>query len=62
MIKPPNPGSDEAYKKGCTCPRMDNSYGRGYYGQEGIFVMTQGCILHWPTPGSPGEHKKDDQG
>lgn len=24
------PGSPEAQKQGCTCPVMDNQYGRGY--------------------------------
>lgn len=43
-----NPGSDAAIADGCRCPRMDNSYGRGYYCQEGVFVYTQGCPLHWP--------------
>lgn len=32
---PPPPGSDEALDLGCTCPRMDNAYGRGYMGMSG---------------------------
>lgn len=51
-----NPGSDEAIKEGCLCPRMDNSYGRGYMGGvrdketgELIFVRRADCPLHgWP--------------
>jgi hypothetical protein len=42
----PNPGSDEALDRGCQCPVLDNAHGRGYYGQEGIFVMTVGCPVH----------------
>lgn len=44
----PNPGSKEAEKQGCTCPILDNSYGKGYMMQEGVFVVTQGCPLHDP--------------
>lgn len=47
----PNPGSPEAAKRGCTCPRIDNGHGHGYLGQLGIFVMTGGCPLHWPDLG-----------
>lgn len=43
-----NPGSPEAIAEGCKCPQMDNSYGRGYHGQPGLFVYTHGCQLHWP--------------
>lgn len=41
----PNPGSDEAVKLGCNCPRMDNSYGRGYMGGTD-FIYTVGCPVH----------------
>ncbi len=46
-MKHPNPGSDAAIDAGCTCPVMDNSYGKGYYQQPGVFVFTEGCPLHW---------------
>jgi hypothetical protein len=54
MIKPPNPGSDEATKLGCKCPVMDNHAGEGFYmGDNGpMFWMVRDCPLH-------GE-KKDD--
>lgn len=42
----PNPGSDEARALGCECPVIDNSYGRGYRGQPGIFVFNGGCPIH----------------
>lgn len=42
----PNPGSNEAVNKGCTCPIMDNARGRGYMGIPGQFVMSAGCPLH----------------
>jgi len=42
----PNPGSEEAIDLGCSCPIMDNSYGEGYMGMEGVFVYNAGCSLH----------------
>ena len=45
--KKPNPGSDEAIKLGCLCPRMDNEYGAGYMGNPNVFVRAEGCPLHW---------------
>lgn len=42
----PNPGTREAGEAGCTCPVMDNSYGKGYMGQEGVFVYTMSCPIH----------------
>lgn len=42
----PNPGTDEALQQGCTCPVLDNSHGRGYMGQEGVFVYSVGCTVH----------------
>ena len=50
---PPAPGSDIAVAMGCTCPRMDNGYGRGYMGQRHIFIYTIGCPVHAPLPRSP---------
>lgn len=46
MIDKPNPGSDAAIALGCTCPVLDNSHGKGHYGQTGIFVYTIGCPVH----------------
>jgi hypothetical protein len=52
MTDAPNPGSREAVNKGCTCPVIDNGYGKGYMGgakdKEGntLFVYTVGCPLH----------------
>lgn len=47
---PPNPGSDEAIKLGCTCPIYDNEHGDvekvGYYLGESIFVIRLDCHLH----------------
>ena len=42
----PNPGTQEAIDKGCTCPVLDNEYGRGYMGVSGMFVYTGGCPVH----------------
>lgn len=48
---PPNPGSDAAIAQGCICPVMDNGHGRGWMGQPGIFVYTDGCPVHAPKDG-----------
>lgn len=48
MSKQPNPGSDEAVKKGCTCPVLDNSRGKGWMLQKDLFWITDGCPLHAP--------------
>ena len=44
--KIPNAGSDEAVDLGCTCPIMDNEYGKGYMGMEDVFVFNTECPLH----------------
>ena len=41
-----NPGTQEAIDEGCICPTMDNEYGRGYMGIEGIFVHRLDCPVH----------------
>ena len=47
---PPNPGSPEAVKQGCTCPIMDNhnGIGMGYIDDEGnpSFYINGNCKLH----------------
>lgn len=45
-IKIPYPGSEEAQDLGCLCPVMDNNYGEGYMGMEGVFVYSTACPLH----------------
>ena len=45
-IKIPNPGSEEAQEAGCTCPVMDNEYGKGYMGMEDTFIYSTACPLH----------------
>jgi hypothetical protein len=45
-----NPGSPEAIKKGCQCPVLDNypmSRGGLAVPEEGIFVTTSLCKMHW---------------
>lgn len=45
----PPPGSDEAKEAGCLCPRVDNSYGKGWYGMgesHGLYVMREDCPIH----------------
>lgn len=50
MSDEPNPGSDDAIEAGCICPVLDNSHGRGFMGQEGIFWITAGCPIHTLPP------------
>lgn len=42
------PGSDEALRLGCSCPVMDNSYGKGRYcdGEKYGWWITLSCVLH----------------
>jgi len=44
--KTPNPGSNEAVKQGCTCPRMDNGWGRDSGRGDGRFIYNCECPLH----------------
>jgi len=42
-----NPGSDEAIKQGCTCPVVDNRYGKGLkMGGRTSFWFDDSCPLH----------------
>lgn len=59
MTSTPNPGSDEAIAMGCTCPVIDNHYGRGYRGTEGVFVYMETCPLHgYFVKGETAEERK----
>lgn len=49
-VKLPNPGSSEAINRGCTCPVLDNSHGRGWMGIPGVFVWREDCPLHKTDP------------
>lgn len=40
------PGSDAAIAAGCTCPILDNAYGRGRGGLGLQWVIDDGCGLH----------------
>lgn len=46
----PNPGSEEALKKGCSCPVTDNANGQGcgLKGDDGepLFWISEDCRLH----------------
>lgn len=51
----PNPGSDEALMRDCTCPVIENGHGKGAWGgMDGIFCYTSCCPLHWPVGTSLG--------
>lgn len=42
-----NPGSPDALFQGCTCPLIDNHYGRGVPSdKEPLFWYTEGCPVH----------------
>lgn len=47
-MEDPKPGSPEAIKQGCTCPVLDNGYGKGIYGEGEKFGwwVSQDCPLH----------------
>ena len=45
----PNPGSDKALKKGCTCDVLNNHYGRGperTIDHAWGWWITEGCPIH----------------
>lgn len=42
----PNPGSDEALRMGCTCPQIDNHYGKGHQEDPGRFMVNGHCPVH----------------
>lgn len=50
MTETPKPGSPEAVAMSCSCPILDNAHGKGYMGQPGIYVYTEGCPVHDPAP------------
>lgn len=54
----PPPGSPEAVKLGCKCPRMDNGHGKGYMGVAGVYVYHGECPVH-PLP--PQEWTEQDE-
>lgn len=53
------PGSHRARRAGCTCPIINNAYGRGIDtgGGDRIFYYSGDCPVHVPTPpaAEPGE-------
>lgn len=58
----PNPGSDEAIMRGCTCPPRENSRGKGCWGSDGtLFVYTSDCPLHFP-PAPPSTQRDTSLG
>lgn len=44
----PNPGSKDAIAQGCTCPVLDNGYGRGVTQIDGqwTFWISATCPVH----------------
>ena len=56
-MKIPNPGSDEAVRKGCLCAVLDNRRGKGAFDfGDGLFWTTEECPLH----GKGSEWEKAD--
>jgi hypothetical protein len=53
----PNPGSEGAVMRGCTCPVLDNRRGKGLpmHGGTRCFWINEGCPVHAPalTPEQP---------
>jgi len=57
-----NPGSPEAVTKGCICPILDNSSGKGYMGMTNVFSINLDCFLHGKTPCVEcGEHNDNSK-
>jgi hypothetical protein len=48
MVKKVNPGSKEARKSGCTCPVIDNAYGKGVFcdGEKNGWWINGNCPIH----------------
>jgi hypothetical protein len=44
----PNPGSDEALDRGCTCAVLDNNHGRLAPWPNDGWWITEGCPVHCP--------------
>lgn len=42
----PTPGSNAALANGCTCPIIDNGYGKGCGWGPGMFWISADCPLH----------------
>jgi hypothetical protein len=43
----PNPGSPTAKKQGCTCPIIDNHYGKGFMlSGKKVWWIDETCKLH----------------
>jgi hypothetical protein len=40
------PGTLAAQKAGCLCPVIDNAYGKGYLGMDGVYVYNEECPIH----------------
>lgn len=40
------PGSKEAIEAGCTCPVMDNEYGRGVFLDGKLYYINKQCPIH----------------
>lgn len=53
------PGSQRAYERGCTCPRIDNAYGRGVQTSllTVLWFRDPACPYHVPSApaAEPGE-------
>lgn len=55
-IQTPYPGTDAALRLGCTCPVIDNHYGKGVPTMDGPqFWYTEGCPVHAPTVKGPNQ-------
>ena len=46
MTDTPTPGSPKAVEQGCTCPVIDNRYGRGIRDDRDEFWIACQCPLH----------------
>lgn len=59
----PNPGSDEAIKRGCKCAVLDNYHGKGFpWGPDQVtsFWISASCQLHASLPVNPPEGEQHE--
>jgi len=59
MKYPLNPGSQAARDNGCLCPVLDNEFGDAE-ATAGMWVIVQGCPLHWNKLDRGGKNAEGD--
>lgn len=60
MTPQPSPGSPDATRAGCTCPVIDNHYGRGIGGDGQTYWINGDCPLHGFAAGEDDGDEDED--